>query len=119
MKVEHRAKAIESYKGARELLKLGHTYSSYVLLKESTRATLAYIAEDMTGRDFSEKKKLRNLMDMMPIDILTPEYEEKLHILLELESSDLTGLLNADMDKLRDIKSVLKQLIGQYLGQHI
>lgn len=119
MKVEHRAKALEAYNGARVVLKEGLVYPSYVLLKEASRAMLAYIAEDKMDKDFSEKTKLKNLMELMTEDLVPSNHMEKLQVILDAEQSGLSTILQIDLNELKDIKSSLKQLIGMYLSEHV
>ena len=66
MKSLHRTKALESYRGARITLKEGLVYPSYMLLKEATRSTLAYINEDLYDKEYSEKTKMRTLLSETP-----------------------------------------------------
>lgn len=119
MKVEHRAKALESYAGGRLVLKEGMVYPSYVLFKEATRAVLAYIAEDKMGMNFSEKSKLNNLMELMTEDLIPNNDMEKLDVFIYGEKEGLGAILAMDIEKLKEAKAVLKRLIGMYLGEHV
>ena len=119
MKVEHRAKALECYEGARLVLSKGMVYPSYVLLKEATRALLAYIAEDNMGYNFTEKSKLKNLMELMTDSLVPSEYIEKLNIFIEMENSGLGSILALGTEPLLEVKSALKKLIGTYLSEHV
>lgn len=119
MKIEHRAKALEAYEGARIVLKNELVYPSYVLLKESTRAMLAYIAEDRMDKDLSEKTKLKGLMELMTPALVPENYMEKLQVILDAEQKGLSEILQIDINNLLEVKSVLKQLIGMYLSEHV
>lgn len=119
MKIEHRAKALEAYNGARVVLKEGLVYPSYVLLKEASRAMLAYIAEDKMDKDFSEKTKLKNLMELMTEDLVPINHMEKLQVILDAEQSGLSTILQIDIEELKEVKSSLKQIIGMYLSEHV
>lgn len=119
MKVVHRAKALECYNGAREVLKMGYVYPSYVLLKESARAVLAYIAEDNMGKDFSDKTKLHNLVELIPDTLVSVEDMDVLRGLIEVERSTLKDIMDYDLAYFREVKSVLKKLIGEYLHEHV
>lgn len=119
MKSLHRGKAIEVYLGAKVVMKKGYVYPAYVLLKESLRATLAYIQEDLADKEYSEKTKLRTLLETTPV-ILTPDVKlEVFNIMLELEDIGLDAIMSVDIEELEKVRKALKQIIGIYLGERL
>lgn len=116
MKVLHRGKAIEAYKGARVMEEMGFTYPTYVLLKESLRATLAYIGEDSFGMDYSEKTKLRTLLESTPIQSIQGFDIKEFDIILEIEKEGLESIMGTEIEVLKPARKVLKKLIAMYIG---
>ena len=97
MKSLHRGKAIESFTGAKVVMSKGLIYPAYILLKESLRATLAYIQEDLTNKEYSEKTKLRSLIATTP-EVLTPETNlATFDIILEMEEQGLDAIMSTDI----------------------
>lgn len=115
MKTLHRIKAIETYNGGRLVLKEGLIYPSYMLLKEATRSTLAYINEDIQGKEYSEKTKMRTLLNDLPTKVVETFNIDTFDIFVEMDSEGLESILSIEMDTLKDIKRVLKKLMGLYL----
>ena len=113
----HRSKAIASYQAARLLLHSeGLALPAYMLLKESLRATLAYICEDSYDKVYEEKSRLKNLLDSVPSGILEEGQEDVFRKLLELQDAGLSTIMVADYTDLKDIKRNLKRLIANTFG---
>ena len=119
MKSLHRIKALESYRGARLLLKENLIYPSYVMLKEATRSTLAYINEDIQGKEYSEKTKMKTLLDDMPAQLLQNIDMSIFKIFVDMDSAGLNAILTLDIEKLKDIRKTLKKIMGIYLDADI
>ncbi len=119
MKSLHRIKALESYRGARLLLKENLIYPSYVMLKEATRSTLAYINEDIQGKEYSEKTKMKTLLDDMPAQLLQNIDMSIFNIFVDMDSAGLNAILTLDIEKLKDIRKTLKKIMGIYLDADI
>lgn len=115
MKTLHRIKAIEAYNGGRLVLKEGLVYPSYVLLKEATRSTLAYINEDIQDKEYSEKTKMRTLLNDLPTKVVEDFNIDTFEIFVEMDSEGLESILSIEVETLKDIKRVLKKLMGLYL----
>lgn len=119
MKSLHRGKAIDGYKGARLVMKSGLVYPAYVLLKESLRATLSYIQEDIQGKEISNKTKLKTLINDSPV-VLAPNVNlEVFDIMLELEGNGLDAIMSVDIGELEKVRKALKQIISMYLGENL
>lgn len=118
MKSLHRVKAIESYNGARLMLKQNMPYPAYVLIKESARAVLCYIAEDIRDTDIAEKIKLSKALDIVD-HLIEKEDKEELEKLIKLEKQNLGVLLGMKVEDLVGIKKVVKKLIGVYLDERL
>lgn len=119
MKVLHRGKAIDSYIGAKTVMNKGLVYPTYVLLKESLRATLAYIQEDLSDKVYSEKTKLKALISTTPVVLTQDTHLEVFDIILELEESGLEAIMRIDIQELEKVRKALKQIIGMYLGERL
>lgn len=119
MKSLHRCKAIDTYKAARITLKEDLVYSSYMLLKESTRSTLAYINEDLQGKEYSEKTKMRKLLDDVPAQLTQDVNLEMFNLFVDMDSEGLQGILAIDINELKKIKKALKKIIGIYLNEKL
>jgi hypothetical protein len=119
MKHLHRSKAIENYEGARLAIKEGLSYPSYILLKESLRATLAYINEDLFNKEYSTKTNLKLLLSQTPLELArnvdTSVFEE----ILRLEKSGLQTILTTSREDFGKIKKSLKKVIGLYLNENL
>lgn len=113
----HRSKAIASYSAARLLLhEEGMAYPAYVMLKESLRATLAYICETAYDKVYEEKSRLKNLLSTVPAGYLEDNQLDVFMKLLELENEGLSAIMSVDYEELRCIKRNLKRLIGVTFG---
>lgn len=119
MKSLHRAKALEAYAGARIVLKEGLVYPGYMLLKEATRSTLAYINEDLQEKEYSEKTKMRTLLNDVPQQLIENVNMDIFNIFVDMDSAGLDAILSLDIEVLRDIKKVLKKIIGMYLEEAV
>ena len=119
MKSLHRIKALESYRGARILLKEGLVYPSYVMLKEATRSTLAYINEDVQDKEYSEKTKMKTLLNDMPMDLMQNVDMNIFNIFVEMDVKGLDAILAIDIEELKHIRKVLKKIMGTYLDADI
>lgn len=115
MKYLHRAKALEAYSNAETLLKKGSSYGSYIMLKESTRGTIAYVNSDVHDINYSEKTKLSTLIENATF--IDTEQREVLNYLVKLEKSGLSGILSADIVELKKVKKVLKKIINIYIPE--
>lgn len=118
MKSLHRTKALAAYEGANITIKNGMVYPGYMMLKEAARGSLAYIAEDAFSCDFSDKTKLHKLLNMMNDDLVSPEDQENIHKLVEIESSGLAGILALQIDDIEPIRKTVKKLIATYMSEH-
>lgn len=88
-------------------------------LKESLRATLAYIQEDLTDKEYSEKTKLKSLIMSTP-ELLTPEtHLETFDIILEMEEQGLETIMSTEIKVLEDVRKSLKKIISVYLGERL
>ena len=114
-KTLHRIKAIEAYKGGRLVLKDELVYSSYMLFKEATRSTLAYINEDIQGKEYSAKTKMRTLLTDLPPKVVEGFDMEIFNIFVDMDSEGLGSILSIEVETLKEIKRVLKKLMGLYL----
>lgn len=112
MKNLHRSKALEAYEAARVLLNEKLVYPSYVMLKEATRSTLAYINEDANDKEYSEKTKLRTLLEDTPSTLLPNIDISIFNLFIEMEKDGLSSILSLPIDKLLEIKKVLKKTMG-------
>ena len=119
MKSLHRMKALESYRGARILLKEELVYPSYVMLKEATRSTLAYINEDLQGKEYSEKTKMRTLMEDAPAVLIEDIDMDIFNIFVEMDKAGLDAILALDIKELKKIRRTLKIIMGTYLDADI
>ena len=116
MKNLHRSKALESYAAARLMLKEGLVYPSYVMLKEATRSMLAYINEDANDKEYSEKTKMRTLLDDTPAQLLPNVDMSIFELFVDMEKEGLSSILSLPMEKLLEIKKVLKKTMGVCLS---
>lgn len=119
MKYLHRMKALESYRAARILLKEDLVYPSYVMLKEATRSTLAYINEDVQGKDYSEKTKMRTLLEDAPAVLIQNVDMNIFNIFIEMDKKGLDGIMAIEIDELKKIRRTLKKIMGVYLEADI
>lgn len=119
MKYLHRMKALESYRAARILLKEDLVYPSYVMLKEATRSTLAYINEDVQGKDYSEKTKMRTLLEDAPAVLIQNVDMDIFNIFIEMDKKGLDGIMAIEIDELKKIRRNLKKIMGVYLEADI
>lgn len=119
MKYLHRMKALESYRAARILLKEDLVYPSYVMLKEATRSTLAYINEDVQGKDYSEKTKMRTLLEDAPAVLIQNVDMDIFNIFIEMDKKGLDGIMAIEIDELKKIRRTLKKIMGVYLEADI
>ena len=119
MKSLHRTKALESYRGARITLKEGLVYPSYMLLKEATRSTLAYINEDLYDKEYSEKTKMRTLLNETPAVLVQSVDMSVFEIFVDMDTKGLDGILALDIEKLNSIRKDLKTIMGLYLDADI
>ena len=119
MKSLHRMKALESYRAARILLKEDLVYPSYVMLKEATRSTLAYINEDLQGKDYSEKTKMRTLLEDAPTVLIQNVDMDIFNIFIEMDKKGLDGIMAIEIDELKKIRRTLKKIMGVYLDADI
>ncbi len=119
MKYLHRMKALESYRAARILLKEDLVYPSYVMLKEATRSTLAYINEDLQGKDYSEKTKMRTLLEDAPAVLIQNVDMDIFNIFIEMDKKGLDGIMAIEIDELKKIRRTLKKIMGVYLDADI
>lgn len=115
MKSLHRSKAIEAYEGARLVLKKGLVYPGYVLLKEATRSVLAYINEDVQGKEYSEKTKMRTLLEEVPAELEKLTDLSVFDIFVEMDTAGLGAILTLDIVELEKIRKVLKKTMGIYM----
>ncbi len=116
MKNLHRGKAIEAYNGARVVLKEGNVYSSYMLLKEATRSTLAYINEDIQDKKYSDKTKLATLIADMPKTVVEKLDVSVFDIFVKMDKEGLGAIMSLEIEELMKVKKVLKKLMGTYLA---
>ena len=114
-KILHKEKAIDSYNGAKLVSQEGLVYPTYMLLKESVRATLAYIQEDISDKQYSDKTKLKTLISSTPALLLPNVDINVFNILIDLETSGLEAIMGADISELEKVRKALKQIIGVYL----
>ena len=120
MKIHHRVKSIDTYKGARIAINENLTYSSYMLIKESLRATLAYIAEDMFDWELSNKTNLTYLIGLFnDTDVLSIDDADALEKLLIAEKNGITAIIAMDIDDIKAVKKVVKRLIADYIKEPI
>jgi hypothetical protein len=112
-------KALESYRAARILLKEDLVYPSYVMLKEATRSTLAYINEDLQGKDYSEKTKMRTLLEDAPAVLIQNVDMDIFNIFIEMDKKGLDGIMAIEIDELKKIRRTLKKIMGVYLDADI
>ena len=89
------------------------------MLKESVRATLAYINEDLQGRTYSSKTNLKTLFNEVPAQLLESNTTDDFKIFLDLEKEGLPDILEASEEDLRKAQVTLKKIIGVYLGESI
>ena len=116
MKNLHRSKALESYAAARLMLKEGLVYPSYVMLKEATRSTLAYINEDANDKEYSEKTKMRTLLDDTPAQLVPNVDMSVFELFVDMEKEGLSAILSLPMEKLLEIKKAIKKTMGLCLS---
>lgn len=117
LKVLHRAKALDAYKGAKVALEAGANYSAYLCLKEAVRGLCCYVLADQIS--ISQKTKLKNLLDQYPV---TPEDAEDImgfYKLVEAESGGLSDILSMDAKDLKRIRKSVKRLIGLYMDEDL
>lgn len=117
LKVLHRAKALDAYKGARAAMLVGAKYSAYLCLKEAVRGLCYYVLADQIS--ISQKTKLKNLLDQYPA---TPEDADDIQYfykLVEAESGGLADILNMDDEDLVHIRKSVKRLIGLYMDEDL
>lgn len=117
LKVLHRAKALDAYKGAKVALEAGANYSAYLCLKEAARGLCCYVLADQIS--ISQKTKLKNLLDQYPV---TPEDAEDImgfYKLVEAESGGLSDILSMDVKDLKRIRKSVKRLIGLYMDEDL
>lgn len=119
MKSLHRVKALESYRAARTLLKEDLVYPSYVMLKEATRSTLAYINEDIQGKEYSEKTKMRTLLDDAPAVLIQNVDMDMFNIFVDMDKAGLGAIFALDIGELKKIRRILKKIMGIYLDADI
>ena len=119
MKNLHRSKALESYAAARLMLKEGLVYPSYVMLKEATRSMLAYINEDANDKEYSEKTKMRTLLDDTPAQLVPNVDMSIFELFVDMEKEGLSSILSLPMEKLLEIKKVLKKTMGVCLSANL
>lgn len=117
MKTLHRVKALAAYDGASLVIKAGQVYPGYILLKEAVRGILAYILEDTMGHEINEKTKLIRLLDLMPDTIIEDKQKEKICELIKAESKGLSAITSMDLDKLEEIRVIIKKLIYIHLNE--
>ena len=119
MKYLLRMKALESYRAARILLKEDLVNPSHVMLKEATRSTLAYINEDLQGKDYSEKTKMRTLLEDAPAVLIQNVDMDIFNIFIEMDKKGLDGIMAIEIDELKKIRRTLKKIMGVYLDADI
>ena len=119
MKSLHRIKALETYRGARIVLKEGLVYPSYMLLKEATRSTLAYINEDIQGKEYSEKTKMKTLLNDIPAQLMRDVDMDMFNIFVDMDSAGLSAIIALDIEDLKKIRRTLKKIMGTYLDADI
>ena len=98
------------------MLKEGLVYPSYVMLKEATRSMLAYINEDANDKEYSEKTKMRTLLDDTPAQLLPNVDMSIFELFVDMEKEGLSSILSLPMEKLLEIKKVLKKTMGVCLS---
>lgn len=118
MKALHRTKALAAYEGARMAMQNDMSYPAYMLLKEAARGVLSYMSEDSMEIDISEKTKLSRLLEFTRGEIST-EDTEAIQNLIDAESQGLERILSIPMEDLREVKKVIKMLIGEYLKEPV
>lgn len=118
-KVLHKEKAVQTYKAGKYALRNDLPYAAYSMLKESVRATLAYINEDLQGRNYSSKTDLSTLFNEIPRDLLENNTTDDFKIFLELEEEGLFDILNAEFEPLDKARVTLKKIISVYLREDV
>ncbi len=118
-KILHKEKAVQTYRSGKHALDNDLPYAAYSMLKESVRATLAYINEDLQGRTYSSKTNLKTLFNEVPAQLLESNTTDDFKIFLDLEKEGLPDILEASEEDLRKAQVTLKKIIGVYLGESI
>lgn len=118
-KVLHKEKAVQTYESGKHALRNDLPYAAYSMLKESVRATLAYINEDLQGRTYSSKTNLKTLFNEVPAELLENNTTDDFNIFIELEDGGLSDILDSDLEKLEVARVTLKKIIGVYLGERL
>lgn len=118
-KILHKEKAVQTYRSGKHALENDLPYAAYSMLKESVRATLAYINEDLQGRTYSDKTNLKTLFHEVPAQLLESNTTDDFKIFLDLEKGGLTEILNANREDLKRAQVTLKKIIGVYLGERL
>lgn len=111
MKSLHRTKALAAYDGARLTLNNNMAYPTYMLLKESARGILSYIAEEKFGYTISDKTKLSRLIEFLDEETINIIDLKNIQKLIDVESNGLQAIISINTDDLEDIKRTLKGLI--------
>ena len=89
------------------------------MLKEATRSTLAYINEDLQGKDYSEKTKMRTLLEDAPAVLIQNVDMDIFNIFIEMDKKGLDGIMAIEIDELKKIRRTLKKIMGVYLDADI
>lgn len=119
MKSLHRIKAISAYNGARTAIMGEECYPAYMLLKESARGLLSYIAEDAFATEICEKTKLRRLLDWVTPTYINEDDAANIQKLIDAENGGLQAILTMPTEDLKLIKKTIKTNIATYLKEPI
>ena len=118
-KVLHKEKAVQTYNAGKYALRNDLPYAAYSMLKESVRATLAYINEELQGRSYSSKTDLATLFSEVPRELLENNTTDDFKIFTDLEDAGLFEILNADFEDLDRARVTLKKVISVYLREDV
>lgn len=113
-----RTTAIVTYDAARLLLKEGNTYGGFLMLKEAVRASLAYILEDITQQEYSDRTRLSTLFERLPENLTEGVTLDDFRKVKEIEKKGIEGILNMGIEEMESIRKALKQINGVYLGEY-
>ncbi len=115
LKVLHRVKALDAYKGAVAAMKVEATYSAYMCLKEAVRGLCCYVLADQIC--ISNKTKLKSLLDQYPATPEDVDAINQFYKLVRAEEEGLSAITSMDMQDLIKIRKAVKKLIGSYMDE--
>lgn len=119
LKAIHKSKAIDCYKVGKMALDKGMIYPAYLMLKESTRATLTYINEDIQNKTYSTKTTFSTLLNELPSELLKDEYTDIFKVFEVYDKKGIESIMCMNEDILYDVETLTKKLISVYLREDI